>query len=375
MRLLHGWTNKQSRDKKMTKKLNIADLVAKINAKYGSGIIMRASQAKALDIPRIETDIFSIDVNTGGGIPIGRITGIFGPKSGGKTSLALRIIASAQGYCRECLVKMVNGKCPKCAKSNGFNTVYVDAEGTWTNEWSAAMGVNCDNVYVFRAEYAEQVLDVADSFLRSGDCDLLVIDTIAALTPMVEVEESAEKQQMGIFARLINKLYRKMISAINEPSLNVSNRPTILVLNQTRERIGMIYGDPMTRPGGKGQEFASTVDIKMRNAKYILNADKQAVSVIMRFIIDKNKSAPPRGEGEFILHLREHDKYKAGEIDDKEVVWKSACKYGVVSKEGNDWKCLNKCFRVKSDVEEMFLGDVDFYDGVRKALLDILLRR
>ena len=264
-------------------KLSMDQVLQKINKAYGVGTIARSSRARALSVPRIETGIFGIDYATGGGFASGRINGVFGLKSSGKTVVALKSIASAQRYCRKHLIKMKRTnkklyrclecgykgekagsvcpdckeagfdsrlldfgdrvlKCPECKNYDPMIAVFFDAEGTWENFWAAKMGVNCHHVFVIRTEYAEQAIDISDTILRNGQCDLLVIDTLAHLIPSVEIQESAEKWQVGVQARLVNKMLRKLVSAQNAPNLDDDTRPTVLLLNQVRMKVGVMWG-------------------------------------------------------------------------------------------------------------------------------------
>lgn len=270
-------------------KVSLNDLMAKINKKWGQGTVMRASEASGLSaLPRILTGIFALDYASGGGIPVGRITSIFGKKSSAKSVLAAKIVAAAQGYCREHVVRMVstgkrlyrcpacgarsenNGddcpscakigvestfqdygdtelQCPVCGEYNPFICAWLDAEGTYDNTWSAKLGINGEYIWVIRTEFAEQAIDVSDAMLRTGDCDILVIDTIAHLTPSKEIEDSSDQWNVGLQARLINKMLRKLVSAVNAPGVSEAKRPTVLMLNQIRNKVGCFNGKTRVR--------------------------------------------------------------------------------------------------------------------------------
>jgi len=360
--------DKKEKKEKFSKKMDLEELMAAINGKYGKGKIARASSSRALSVPRLETGVFSVDYATGGGLPIGRITGIYGKKSSGKTLLALKSVASAQRYCRKHLIKMVHTKkklyrclecgyrgekegslcpdcveagyevklidmgdremkCPECKEYNPFETVWIDAEGAWENSWAQKAGVNCHHVYMIRTEFAEQAIDISDLVIRNGKCDLMVIDTIAHLIPMIEVEESAEKNQMGVHARLMNKMFRKLVSAQNSPNLTMDTRPTIIVLNQVRMKLGVMFGDPETKPGGMGQDFATSVDLKTWAGKYEKDEAGNTLNLITNFRAVKNKVAPPQQEGNFRVWLRDYDGHKVCDVEDVHVVLGQALKH------------------------------------------------
>lgn len=398
----------------ITEKLSMDQVIKKINEAYGNGTIARSSRARALSVPRLETGIFALDYATGGGFALGRINGIFGLKSSGKTVVALKAIASSQRYCREHLIKMKQtGKklyrcqecgylgeekgiqcpdceeagfssllldfgdraleCPECKRYNPMISIYCDAEGTWENYWAAKMGVNCHYVYVIRTDYAEQAIDISDTVLREGQCDLLVIDTLAHLIPSIEIEESSSKWQVGVQARLINKMLRKIVSAQNAPGLDDDTRPTAILLNQVRMKVGVLWGNPETRPGGMGQEFATSIDIRMWPGKYEKDADGNTLNVVTNFRCVKNKVAPAQMDGNFRLWLRDYKNHKAGHTEDKAVVLGQALKHGWLGNSKEGWAHGGKEFKRKKDVLQFLLRDRDLYEELRTALFSDML--
>ena len=180
-------------------------LLSGLDKKY-SGVVMIADDKPLLEeTPRLKTGIFTLDFALGGGIPVGRITMAYGPRSGGKTALFLKTIASAQHTCRKCY--SYRFRCD-CKKKEGMRCVWFDVEGVWENKWAKTLGVNTKDLLLAWPETAEEVIDVGKAILKTGECDLLVIDSLARMTPSVEVEESAEKWQQGLLARLLNKMLR-----------------------------------------------------------------------------------------------------------------------------------------------------------------------
>jgi len=395
-------------------KLSMDQVLSKINKTYGKGTIARSSQARALSVPRLETGIFGIDYATGGGWGIGRINGIYGLKSSGKTLVALKTIASAQRYCRTHLIKMKEtGKklyrclecgyqgekegslcpdceeagfesklvdmgdkllqCPECGKHNPMISVYFDAEGTFENYWASKMGVNCHYVFVIRTEYAEQAIDISDTILRNGQCDLLVVDTLAHLIPTVEIEESATRWQVGVQARLINKMLRKIVSAQNAPNLGSDTRPTALLLNQVRMKVGVLYGNPETKPGGMGQDFATSIDIRMWPGKYEKDADGNTLNVVTNFRCVKNKISPAQMDGNFRLWLRDYGKRTAGDTEDKAVVLGQAFKHGWLGSGKEGWGYLDNKFKTKKETIKFLLENRDVYEELRTGLFSDML--
>ncbi len=285
-------------------------LLGEINKRYGAHSIVKASENKTLAaVQRVRTGIFGLDVALGGGVPVGGITILKGEYSSGKSVLALRIASAYQRHCRNCGREMFDwdettqtGKMKKCCKDAApMRVVWFDAEGCWSNSWAQRLGVDTDNCYVIRTEFAEQGIDVADAIIRSGECDLLVVDSVAALTPSVEIEQSSEKWQMGVAARLMNKAMRKWVSAQNAGSLGRATTCSVLLINQIRMKIGVIYGSPETSPGGKGLEFAASVIGKVKKDGFMEDDAGRAVGHWMQVAFVKNKTAPPNRTCKFSL--------------------------------------------------------------------------
>lgn len=400
------------KDESPQAKLSLDDLLKQINKKYKKLVVARASTSKALEIPRLETGIFAVDVVTGGGLPIGRISGISGKKSSGKTVLALKTVASAQRYCRfhgkkmlptgkklcrcldcgfrgaeegdvcpDCAEKGTESvlaylgdleyQCPECKEYHPFETVWIDSEGAWENKWASTLGVNCHHVYVIRAEYAEQAIDVSDYLLRNGGCDLMVIDTIAHLTPSKEIEDSSEDWQMGLQARLINKMLRKLVSAQNAPDISTNRRPTIILLNQVRVKLGVMYGNPETKPGGMGQEFATSVDLKLWPGKYIQDSIGNTLSMVTNFRCEKNKTAPPRQEGNYRVWLANGSGKLAGDTEEFEAVVGHGFKHKLFGEGKWTWK--EDKFKNKEELIQFLRDNPPMFDDVRTTLLSMHL--
>lgn len=387
-------------------------ILEKLNKK-APGLLLRASSSAALHIPRLPIGIFSLDAATGGGIPLGRVTGIFGKKSSGKTVVALKIVASAQKFCRKhwrrmiptdkrllrCLAcgfldnaegdcpdchaagfssKLVDRGdflyiCPECKKYNPMRTVWMDLEGAWSNEWAQKQGVNCHYVFLSRPEYAEQAIDVSDAVLRDGDFDFLVIDTLAHMVPMAEIEESVEKWQQGLQARLINKMLRKLISAINHPGLEKLQRPTILMLNQIRFKIGVFYGDPEVKPGGEGQNFATSMDIKLWSGKYEKDEAGNTLSMVTNFRVVKNKCSAPMHEGNFRLWLTENNNRKIGDTEETEVVIGIAFEKGLFGNSREGWNIFGESAKTKEEIVQRLISDSALFEKTRNSLLSMRL--
>lgn len=325
-------------------------LLKDINKRYGGMTIVNAKTSAVLNRRnRIKTGIFAFDLALGGGIPTGTITTIKGEYSSGKSAISHKIASAFQRVCRNCgnpleewnESKMQAKLIHCCDQPERMRVVWFDAEGSFDNNWASRLGMHLDSTFVIRTEFAEQGIDVADTVLRSGDCDLLVLDSVAQLTPSTEIENSAEKWQQGLLARLMNKAMRKWVSAQNAGSLNRAYSPTILLINQVRLNIGVMYGNPETSPGGKGIEFASSVILRCKRKGYKMNNVDMPIGHEMEIAIQKNKTAPPNRSCELTIHIQNAENYRAGSTDEIAQVIAHAEKWGVIERKGA-WYQLSK---------------------------------
>ncbi len=325
--------------------MSFNDLIKSINKRYGDNCFVQASKSNKLNARRrIETGIMSFDLALGGGIPMGTIVTLKGEFSSGKSALAHRIGASFQRTCRNCGKPMViwneiiqdGGHVVCCEDPEPMRVVWFDAEGSYQNGWAERLGMDAQNTYVIRTEFAEQGIDIADAVIRSGECDLLVVDSVAALTPSVEIEQSSEKWQVGVQARLMNKAMRKWVSAQNAVGMTKVVPPTILLINQIRMKIGVMYGNPETSPGGKGLDFAASVICKVKRKSYI--EDKSGAAPFgqdMEVVVQKNKTAPPNRSCLFSLYFRGKGMYSAGASNFAEQLIAVAEYWGYIEKSGS----------------------------------------
>jgi recombination protein RecA len=248
--------------------------IAQIERQFGKGAIMRLGGAEVIsDIPAISTGSISLDMALGtGGVPRGRIIEIFGPESGGKTTLALHIVAEAQ-------------------KQNGL-AAFIDAEHALDVTYARKIGVNTDDLLISQPDTGEQALEIAETLVRSGALDVLVVDSVAALVPKAEIEGEMGDAQMGLQARLMSQALRKLTGSISK------SKTTVIFINQLRMKIGVFFGNPETTTGGNALKFYSTMRLDIRK----VNAIKLGQDVIgfrTRVKVVKNKVAPPFRETEF----------------------------------------------------------------------------
>lgn len=329
--------------------MSLNDLIKTINKRYGTDSFVQASKSDGLRRKsRIQTGILSLDLALGGGVPLGTILTLKGEFSSGKSALAHRIGAAFNRHCRNCGSPMQewqeaiqDGAYVTCCENpDPMKVVWLDAEASFQSDWAEMLGMRMDDTYVLRNQFAEQAIDAADAILRSGDCDLLVVDSVAALTPSVEIEQSSEKWQVGVHARLMNKAMRKWVSAQNAYEYG-KRPPTIILINQIRMKVGIVYGSPETSPGGKGIDFASSIICKVKRKNYIDDPNGSSpFGQDMEVTVQKNKTAPPNKSCLFSLFFKENDSYIAGATNIAEQVLAVAEYWGFVERKGS-WFVIN----------------------------------
>ncbi|MDP3970682.1 MAG: recombinase RecA [bacterium] len=278
--------------------------IAQIKQRFGQNAIMKLGEASAMEVEAIPTGCISLDLALGiGGVPRGRVVEIYGPESSGKTTLAQHIVAEAQ-------------------KLGGL-AAFVDAEHALDPDYARKIGVNVEELLISQPDTGEQALDITETLVRSGGVDVIIIDSVAALTPKAEIEGEMGDMQMGLQARLMSKALRKLT-----PLVGKSNT-TVIFINQIRQKIGVVFGNPETTPGGNALKFYSSVRIEVRRAAQIKQGDR-VVGNRMKAKIVKNKVAAPFRNTEFDIMYNEGISL-AGDL------LETGVQFGVIDKSGNTY--------------------------------------
>ena len=250
--------------------------ISNLEKQHGAGCVMRLGSKKALNVQVIPTGILSFDVALGvGGFPRGRVVEVFGPESGGKTTLALQVIAQANA-------------------SKGM-AAFVDAEHALDPKYARALGVDVDNLLISQPDYGEQALEITEALVRTNQFDVIVVDSVAALVPKAELDGEMGDSHMGLQERLMSQALRKLTGCV------AKSRTCLIFINQIREKIGIVFGNPETTTGGRALKFYASVRIDVRKGALIKDGDK-VIGSMNKFKIVKNKVAAPFTEAEVPIY-------------------------------------------------------------------------
>lgn len=328
-------------DKKTNdKKTALESAMKQIEKQYGQGAIMRLGENSRLKVDAISTGSLTLDIATGiGGLPKGRIIEIYGPESSGKTTLALHCVAQAQ--------------------KAGGEAAFIDAEHALDPAYAQNLGVDVDSLLVSQPDNGEQALEITEQLVRSGAIDIIVVDSVAALVPKSEIEGDMGDSHVGLHARLMSQALRKLAGAINKSNC------IIIFINQLREKVGVIYGNPEVTTGGRALKFYASMRIDVRKIEQLKAPGNEFVGSRTRAKIVKNKVAPPFKSAEFdIMYGTGID--KDGEICDM------AVNLGIIKKSGAWFSYGDQRMQGRDKVKEFIKTNPDFSAEIEKQVMDTI---
>lgn len=309
--------------------------IEQIQKQFGRGSIMRLGQGPITSVEVIPSGILPLDTALGvGGIPKGRIIEIFGPEASGKTTICLSFVAQVQ-------------------KAGGV-VAFIDAEHALDPEWARILGVNLENLLISQPDTGEQALEITETLIRSGGVDLVVVDSVAALVPRAEIEGEMGDSQMGVQARLMSQALRKLTGVLSK------SRTTLIFTNQLRLKIGIMFGNPETTPGGLALKFYASIRMDVRKIE-TLKRNNEVYGTRARVKVVKNKVAPPFKEAEIVI--------TASGVDREEGIVEAAINIGVLTRSGSFIKYGDKMLgQGKEMVKEMIATDEKLRHQILKEI-------
>lgn len=317
-------TKEQPDVQKTGKQQAIGMALESIQKQYGKGAIMKMGDRPQIAVEGISTGVMPLDTALGGrGVPKGRIVEVYGPEGSGKTTICLSLIAEAQRA--------------------GGTAAFIDAEHALDPEWAGILGVNIEDLLISQPDNGEQALEIAETLVRSGAIDIMVIDSVAALVPRAEIEGDMGDPQMGLHARLMSQALRKLTGLVSK------SKTVIVFTNQIRLKIGVMFGNPETTTGGMALKFYASVRMDVRKIETI-KKNNEVIGTRVRVKIVKNKIAPPFREAEFVIN--------SGGIDRDEALLEAAIREGVLTRSGSFIKLGDNVLgQGRDQVKELFAQD------------------
>ncbi|WP_121666014.1 recombinase RecA [Mesonia aquimarina] len=331
-----------SKDKEKEAKMKALKLTLdKLDKTYGKGTVMKMSDQAVQDVEAISSGSLGLDLALGvGGYPRGRVVEIYGPESSGKTTLTLHAIAEAQ-------------------KAGGV-AAFIDAEHAFDRFYAEKLGIDIENLIISQPDHGEQALEIADNLIRSGAIDIIVVDSVAALTPKSEIEGEMGDSKMGLHARLMSQALRKLTSSISKTNC------TVIFINQLREKIGVMFGNPETTTGGNALKFYASVRLDIRRSTQIKDSNSDVKGNKTRVKVVKNKVAPPFKTAEFDIMYGEGVS-KVGEIIDIGV------DYEIIKKAGSWFSYEDtKLGQGRDAVKTLLKDNPDLMDELEKKITEAI---
>lgn len=352
----------------------LKELFSAAKKKFGPDSLVFAKDFKYKDVHRISTGILPLDYALGGGLPVGRISMLYGHKSTSKSTNYLRAIGNAQRMCSTCWTRMDRGPC-QCGEQRRVKALWLDVESVWDDSWAKKF-VDLDDLVLAQPDTAEQAIDIGDAAIRSGAIDIVVVDSIASMTSAVEIEKTASELTVGLQARLVGQQMRKFVSGMNEMQHEMGRKPTVWLINQIRMKVGVMYGSPETTPGGMAVGFATSCEIRTSSGKYTMEHEGEGarpISVEMRAKVEKNKTSAAKMEAEWKMVLADTEVKKVGDIIDEHWALNMAVKAGLVDCASNRYTWKGESYHGASKLETKWMNDREDYEDLKTQLMTVLL--
>lgn len=324
---------------------HLKEILNAINKKYGEGTVIYGTDS-SLVVNRQCTDVLAIDLAVGGGLPESSIIEVFGNEQSGKTTLALKTVAAIQ--------------------KRGGIAAYIDLENALDYDWVSKLGVDTDTWIHAQPNCAETAIDILDSLVRSRELSVVVFDSVAAAIPSEEIDKSASNQQMALVARLMSKMMRKLHSALQPENLgdkSTYNKCIVLLINQLREKVGLVFGNPYVSPGGRAIKFGARVRIRLMGGEWIAK-DKEIIGRVIKFKIVKNKTFKPEIAKSFNL-------YFDGTIDNIDTVIAEALRFGLITRGGAYYTYNSNKFLGKDELRRGLLENQTMMDSLVESIKQV----
>lgn len=333
-----------------------ADLVAKLKKEMGANIAKMGNE-QYVDTPRLPTGIFPLDLASGGGFPMGRVSLVYGPESSNKTNVCLKAIAQGQIIYPD------------------KKAVFVDAEGSYDPVWASIMGVDTSRLIVMQPEYAEQAVDIVEAFLYAEDVFVVVLDSIAALCTQNEVESSAEKVIVGGASNAVGKMFRKATISFNRMRNQGKMPPAFIGINQIRFKIGVMFGNPETMPGGNAPKYASSFTLRVYGKNEM---DKKIHPVMpawkhVTFAIQKWKMPVLATTGEFKMLMQEGIGQKPGWVNDWNTLYKYLQELDYISKSKQGYELFGETYPTLTAAHDYLYADPELLQNAKSQVIAELL--
>ena len=331
----------------------IADFVKAANKKYGDTTMTKGS-AKLQDCERIPTSIFPLDLALGGGFPMGAISEVYGPESSGKTNIALKAIATHQ--------KMFPDL--KC--------IFVDVEHAFDGPWAVKMGVNVERLEVISPDNADQIVDMVEGLMGVDDCGLIVVDSIAAMASVSELKKDAGTMQVGGNSIVVGQLIKKAMIAQSAAAKN-DNYPTLICINQIRFKIGVMFGDPETTPGGNALRFYAKLRVRCYGKNEIIKEVSATMPAFKKtsVVVKKWKVPIVAVNCEYLMAMIPHSGLHIGELEDWNTISNFAKNYGLIAKIKGGWSLDGKVYPTLTDMKDAVRNNFDLGIALKSEVINL----